>query len=85
MYSITTFLVGLDEKGEKCVGAKLSEGNRQTAPGPNYSILYLASSKGLTFCNVQGVSKKRYFSDFCLISVLEVVFYFFRYVFESEF
>ena len=55
MYSITTFLVGLDEKGEKCVGAKLSEGNRQTAPGPNYSILYLASSKGLTLCNVQGV------------------------------
>ena len=55
MYSITTFLVGLDEKGEKCVGAKLSEGNRQTAPGPNYSILYLASSKGLTLCNVGGL------------------------------
>ena len=34
---------------------------------------------------VQGVSKKRYFFDFYLISVLEVRFYFFTCVLESEF
>ena len=34
---------------------------------------------------IQGVSKKRYFSDFRLISVLEVRFYFFTCVLESEF
>ena len=34
---------------------------------------------------VQGVSKKRYFLDFCLISVLEVGFYFFTCDLESEF
>ena len=41
-----------------------------------YSVLYWY---------VQGVSKKRYFSDFCLISVLEVGFCFFTRVLESEF
>ena len=34
---------------------------------------------------VQSVSKKRYFSDFCLISDLEVRLYFFTCVLESEF
>ena len=34
---------------------------------------------------VQGVSKKRYFLGFRLISVLEVGFHFFRCVSESEF
>ena len=34
---------------------------------------------------VQGVSKKRYFFNFYLISVLEVRFYFFTCVLESEF
>ena len=34
---------------------------------------------------VQGVSKKRYFSGFCLISVPEVGFCFFTCVMESEF
>ena len=34
---------------------------------------------------LQGVSKKRYFSDFRLISVLEVGFCFFTCVLESEF
>ena len=33
---------------------------------------------------IQGVSKKRYFSDFCLISVLEVRFYFLTCDMESE-
>ena len=35
--------------------------------------------------NIQGVSKKRYFLGFCLISLLEVRFYFFTCVSESEF
>ena len=35
--------------------------------------------------NVQGVSKKRYFLGFCLIPLLEVRFYFFTCVSESEF
>ena len=34
---------------------------------------------------IQGVSKKRYFSDFRLISVLQVRLYFFTCVLESEF
>ena len=33
---------------------------------------------------IQGVSKKRYFSDFCLVSVLEDGFYFFTCDLESE-
>ena len=35
--------------------------------------------------NIHGVSKKRWHSDFSLISVLEVGFYFFTWVLESEF
>ena len=35
--------------------------------------------------NVQGVSKKRYFSDFHLTSLLDVGFCFFTCVMESEF
>ena len=46
----------------------------------NPKIIYDASCKVL-----QGVSKKRYFFDFYLISVLEVGFYFFICVSESEF
>ena len=34
---------------------------------------------------IQGVSKKRYFSVFCLFSVLVVGLYFFTLVLESEF
>ena len=34
---------------------------------------------------IQGVSKKRYFFDFHPISVLEVIFYFFTCVLESDF
>ena len=34
---------------------------------------------------LQGVSKKRYFSELCHISVLEVIFNFFMCVLESEF
>ena len=34
---------------------------------------------------IQGVSKKRYFLDFILVSVPEVGFYFFTCVLESEF
>ena len=37
------------------------------------------------FVFVKGVSKKRYFLGFCLISLLEVRFYFFTCVSESEF
>ena len=35
--------------------------------------------------NVQGVSKKRYFSDFHLISVLEVRVYFFHVIWNQSF
>ena len=61
------------------------------------SISYFVQVKGITNPSkhfkshsvssvyIQGVSKKRYFSDFRLIFVLEVLFYFFIYDSESEF
>ena len=42
----------------------------------------LASLEILVY--LQGVSKKRYFSDFCLVSVLEDGFYIFTCDLESE-
>ena len=50
----------------------------------NLHLAQLYHSQSLCFSYIQGVSKKRYFSDFCLISVLEVRFCFFTCDMEPE-
>ena len=53
--------------------------------GMRYTIVKIYSMGSPKGVDLQGVSKKRYFFDFCPISVLEVGFYFFICVSESEF